>query len=120
MAKQDGDVMGRLLQEVFAKPDGARRLLEHLLDAAMQAEVGLHLGAAPHQRSVARRGYRNGHKPRRMKTRVGEFPSRSSCDRLLGAQLIEVHEQWAVERYGYFNMENVSLAEVSARIRAVA
>lgn len=39
---------------------------------------------------------------------VGVFPNRSSCDRLMGAQLLEVHEGWAVEERRYFNMENVS------------
>ena len=60
---------------------------------------------------------------RRLKKRsrvVGVFPNRSSCDRLIGAQLIEVHEMWAVEERGYFNMDNVNLAEVTERIRAVA
>ena len=51
---------------------------------------------------------------------VGVFPSRSSCDRLLGAQLIEVHEEWAVEERPYFNMKNVDLEAVAVRIRAVA
>ena len=32
MAKLDDDVMGRLLQEVFSHRDGAKRLLEHLLN----------------------------------------------------------------------------------------
>jgi len=45
---------------------------------------------------------------------VGVFPSRSSCDRLLGAQLLEVHETWAVERCPYFNMQNVELGSVEA------
>lgn len=40
---------------------------------------------------------------------VGVFPSRSSCDRLLGAQLLEVHEEWSVEEKPHFNMENVNL-----------
>ena len=51
---------------------------------------------------------------------VGVFPSRSSCARLLGAQLIEVHEHWSLDEMAYFNMENVNLAEVPVRIRAVA
>jgi len=51
---------------------------------------------------------------------VGVFPSRSSCDRLLGTQLIEVHEKWSLEEKSYFNMQNVNLAEVPVRIRAVA
>ena len=36
---------------------------------------------------------------------VGVFPSRDSCDRLIGAQLLEVHEQWLAEPAGTFNME---------------
>ena len=73
MAKHDGDVLGELLQVVFAERDGAKRLLEHLLDLAMQTEVSAHVGAERHQRSDGRRGYRNGHKPRRLKPRVGEL-----------------------------------------------
>ena len=73
MAKRDSDVVGQLLQEVFSTPRGAKRLLEHLLDQAMQAEATEHLGAQRHERSDRRRGYRNGSKPRRLKTRVGEL-----------------------------------------------
>lgn len=36
---------------------------------------------------------------------VGVFPSRSSCDRLIGALLMEVHEQWLTEPIATFNME---------------
>jgi len=53
--------------------DGLRRLLELLAGAAMAAEVTAHLGAGPHERSDGRRGHRNGHKPRTLKTRVGEL-----------------------------------------------
>jgi transposase-like protein len=34
---------------------------------------------------------------------VGVFPNRSSCDRLIGAQLLELHEQWLIEPKAYFN-----------------
>ena len=51
---------------------------------------------------------------------VGVFPSRSSCDRLLGAQLIEVHEEWSVADMPYFNRKNVDLNTVPVRSRAAA
>lgn len=73
MANQDGDVVGRLLQEVFSDRDGAKRVLEHLLGQAMGAEVSAHVGAGPHERTEQRRGHRNGYKPRTLKTRVGEL-----------------------------------------------
>jgi putative transposase len=73
MAKMDGDVLGRLVQEVFAAPDGAKRLLEHLLAHSMAAEVSAHVGAGPGERTPGRRGLRNGYKPRTLNTRVGEL-----------------------------------------------
>jgi transposase-like protein len=36
---------------------------------------------------------------------VGVFPDGPSCDRLIGAQLLEVHEQWATEERKQFNMD---------------
>ena len=47
---------------------------------------------------------------RRLKKRtrvVGVVPNRSSCDRLIGAQLLELHEKWQTEEKAYFNMESV-------------
>ena len=41
---------------------------------------------------------------------VGVFPNRASCDRLAGAQLLELHEQWQTETAAYFNMEGVTEA----------
>ncbi|MCK5586709.1 IS256 family transposase [Candidatus Bipolaricaulota bacterium] len=84
MAKTDCDRLGELLQEVFSVKDGAKRLLEHLVNQAMAAEIGEHLGAAHHERTESRLGYRNGSKPRTMKTRVGELelsvPQVRGCD----------------------------------------
>jgi transposase-like protein len=84
MANVDGDVLGQLLQEVFAEPDGAKRLMEYLLNQAMQAEVANHVSAEPHQRTDQRRGHRNGYKPRTVQTRVGrlelEVPQVRACE----------------------------------------
>src|SRR5688572_853898 len=65
--------LGELLQGVFAREEGPRLLLAALAQAAMRAEVEAHVGAAPDERSGARRGRRNGTKPRTLKTRVGEL-----------------------------------------------
>lgn len=51
---------------------------------------------------------------------VGVFPSRGSCERLLGAQLLEVHEEWSVLERPYFNMKNVDLSGIPVRSRAAA
>ena len=84
MANQDGDVLGRLLQEVFSASDGAKRLLEHLLNHAMQAEASAHIGADRHERTDSRRGYRNGLKGRTLNSRVGllelDVPQVRACE----------------------------------------
>jgi len=36
---------------------------------------------------------------------VGVFPNRASCHRLIGSQLLELHEEWETESKDYFNME---------------
>lgn len=38
---------------------------------------------------------------------VGVFPNRASCHRLIGAQLLELHEQWQTQDKAYFNMQSV-------------
>ena len=73
MAEMDRDVLGSLMQELFAQADGPRRLLEYLLNRTMVAEVASHVAARPHERTGRRRGQRNGYKPRTFKTRVGEL-----------------------------------------------
>jgi putative transposase len=37
---------------------------------------------------------------------VGVFPNRASCQRLIGSQLLELHEQWLTEEASHFNMEH--------------
>jgi transposase-like protein len=73
MAVTDIDQIGSLLHEAFVGRDGLRQLLEAVVNAGMREETALHVGAAEHQRSKNRLGYRNGSKPRTLKTRVGEL-----------------------------------------------
>ena len=56
MAKVDGDVLGRLLQEVFSDRDGAKRLLEHLVNqarAAGRSWTGVWVTANPRRRGTS-------------------------------------------------------------------
>jgi putative transposase len=47
---------------------------------------------------------------------VGIFPSGASCDRLVGSQLLELHEDWQAAEKAYFNMdaEQTGAAEAAA------
>lgn len=48
-------------------------LVRSVVRNVLEEEVTRHLAAAPHERSAGRRGYRNGTKPRTMKTSVGKL-----------------------------------------------
>ena len=62
----------KVLQGVLLdKPDFLREIVERMLQELLEAEMTEHIGAAPYERSEARRGHRNGHKPRTLRTRVG-------------------------------------------------
>src|SRR3954447_22179811 len=85
MAAQESiDGILNCLQDVFADKEGLRRVLETVLNVGMREEVAAHLGADPHARTDGRLGYRNGSKPRTLKTRVGELdlsvPQVRGCD----------------------------------------
>jgi transposase-like protein len=68
------DVVRRALQGVFEKQEGIKLLLETLGRHAMAQEVSGHLRAQPYERRPDERlGYRNGTKPRKLATRVGEL-----------------------------------------------
>lgn len=85
MAKKSIDVKTDLVQQLFQNPDRLREVLEVICQAAMHQEVSAHLDAELHERSDDRTGHRNGHKPRTLKTRVGELqlsvPQVRDCDR---------------------------------------
>ena len=73
MAQGSMAAVRELLQGVFQREQGLKELVQWLANQAMQEEVSQHLGAELHERSADRLGYRNGSKPRKLKTRVGEL-----------------------------------------------
>jgi transposase-like protein len=53
------------------QPDNLKHLVETICQQVLEAEITEHLGAKVHQRTPARRGHRNGYKPRTLNTRAG-------------------------------------------------
>lgn len=84
MATMNNKEFGAKLQALFQDKDGIKKFLEEMLERVMAAELEDHLGAAAHERTTRRRGYRNGTKPRSLKTRVGELnldlPQSRGCE----------------------------------------
>ena len=64
-----------------AGDDGMRRTLERVVQQVLETEMTAFVGADRHERSEGRRGYRNGYKPRTLKTRVGELELMMPKDR---------------------------------------
>jgi transposase-like protein len=52
-------------------PGFLKEIVERVLQELLEAEITDHVGAAAYERSEARTGHRNGHKPRTLRTRVG-------------------------------------------------
>ena len=63
-----GDAMEALSAMGF---DGMAAAMGVLINEVMKMERSAFLGAGPHERTEERRGYANGFKPKRMKTRLG-------------------------------------------------
>ncbi len=63
------------LDEIQAEMDGDvfKRMLELMCQRVMEEEMARHVGAQKHERVAQRSGHRNGYKPRKLKTRVGEL-----------------------------------------------
>ena len=53
--------------------EGMRESFEVLLNEVTKLERAAHLGAEPYERTGERRGYANGYKPKRVRTRLGEL-----------------------------------------------
>ncbi|ABG05436.1 hypothetical protein Rxyl_2515 [Rubrobacter xylanophilus DSM 9941] len=87
-----------MAQEVLLDdPDFLREIVERVLqEELLEAEMTEHIGAAPYERTDARKGHRNAHKPRTLRTRVGTLnllvsqrigkgPSQHGCSRVTSA-----------------------------------
>jgi len=72
MADHHRKVGGELAQGILLDdPDFLREIIERVLGEVLEAEMTEHVGVAPYERGEHRKGHRNGHKPRTLRTRVG-------------------------------------------------
>lgn len=63
--------MERVQEALINDGDFLKGLVETVLQAYLEQEMTTHLEAEPYERTLKRRGYRNGYKARQLKTRVG-------------------------------------------------
>jgi putative transposase len=56
---------------LLVDPNVLHKIVERVLQELLEAQMTEHLGAAPHERTDALGGHRNGCKPRTLRTRVG-------------------------------------------------
>jgi transposase-like protein len=61
--------------------DALRKLVEHTVQLVLEEEMTAYLKAEPYKRNDTRRGWRNGYKPRTLKTRVGRLELQVPKDR---------------------------------------
>ncbi len=61
-----------MAQEVLLDDPGfLKEIVERVVQELLETEMTEHIGAAPYERNATRRGQRNGHKPRTLRSRVG-------------------------------------------------
>ena len=70
---EDSGMLGILQASSENGDDVLRGLLRHTIQQVLEEEMTAFLNAAPYDRTEARRGYRNGYKPRSLTTRVGRM-----------------------------------------------
>ncbi|MGH7484940.1 MAG: IS256 family transposase [bacterium] len=71
MAGYKVSVANEMLPGLLGEGDGMAKLVEAVLNQVLEAQMSEHLGAAMHERSEERQGYRNGTRARTLYTRVG-------------------------------------------------
>ena len=79
--KQRTDMATATQSVLMDDPAFLRFIVERVVQAVLETEMTAHLNAEPYERSVERRGYRNGYKPRQLNTRVGTLTLQVPQDR---------------------------------------
>jgi putative transposase len=111
-------------QEGLGGEDFLRELVQRTVQQVLEAEMTSFLGAESYQRNEVRRGWRNGFKPRTLKTRVGELELMVPKDRE-GQFQTELFERYQRSEKAFvlallqMYVEGVSTRKVSAITEAL-
>jgi len=82
MAERDSRELAAAAQAALLDdPEFLRGLVQNAVQAILEAEMDAHLGAGRYERTAGRSGYRNGSKPRTLRTRVGTLELEVPQDR---------------------------------------
>ena len=108
------------VKELLAQePDALREIVRSVMQAMLEAEMDEALGAGKSERSDARLGYRSGHYPRTLVTRIGKLELRVPQDRAgrFSTELFERYqrsEQALVATLAEMYVQGVSTRKVKA------
>ncbi len=115
MAEIDVSVSKELLPGLLGSPDGLAKLVEAVLNQIFEAQVTQALGAARHERSEERTGYRNGY---RRHAALGAPRYLSSVFNLQPAKKESGHWSMDITRY-YPNSRRARSVSMSRRPSAM-
>src|SRR3546814_6434994 len=104
------------VKELLAQePDALREIVRSVMQAMLEAEMDEALGAGKSERSDARLGYRSGHYPRTLVTRVGKLELRVPQDRAgrFSTELFERYQRSEQARSEEHTSELQSLMRIS-------
>jgi len=76
MADFEVTLNGSKLKGLLTRDDGLQGLVEEVLNQVLEAQMTEYIGADRHERSETRQAYRNGHRMRRLYSRVGPLSLR--------------------------------------------
>ena len=76
MADFEVTLNGSKLKDLLTRDDGLQGLVEDVLSQVLEAQMTEYIGADRHERSETRQAYRNGHRMRRLYSRVGPLSLR--------------------------------------------
>ncbi len=109
------EVTGTLAVPLHAPEEVLRTMFAEMLQTAVASEFNRFMVAAPYERSEQRTGWRNGYKPRTLKTRVGTIELRIPQDRSgqFSPSLFERYER--SEKAFMFSLTEMYLQGISTR-----